>query len=92
MATVWFLIALIAFQGVPALSYKGYYGYHTKEECESQRISLENFIGDVEMKRGRNVFYIETYCLKMNAFQNQLDNYQRKEQRGIGLGGPQIDA
>ena len=58
MATVWFLMALIAFPGVPAVSYKGYYAYHTIEACEAQRISLENFIADVEIKRGHNVFYI----------------------------------
>ena len=90
MATVWFLMALIAFPGVPAVNYKGYYAYHTKEACEMQRIPLENFIADVEMKRGRNVFYIETYCLEMDAFQDQLDNYQKDKQRGIGLGGKQL--
>ena len=90
MATVWFLMALIAFPGVPAVSYKGYYAYHTIESCEAQRISLENFIADVETKRGHNVFYIETYCLEMDAFQDQLDNYERNKQRGVGLGGQQL--
>ena len=92
MTTVWFLIALIAFPGISAINYKGYYAYFTKEECETQRIPLENFIADVEIKRDRNTFYIETYCLKMEAFQDQLDNYQREKQRGIGLGGQQLDA
>ena len=92
MATVWFLMALLAFPGVPAVSYKGYYAYHTIEACEAQRISLENFIADVEIKRGHNVFYIETYCLEMQAFQDQLDNYEKEKQRGVGLGGRQMDA
>jgi hypothetical protein len=92
MATVWFLMALIAFPGMPALTYKGYFAYHKQEECESQRVSLENFIADVERKRGRNVFYIKTYCLEMEAFQDQLDNYQRQKERGIGLGAKQLDA
>ena len=92
MATVWFLIALIAFPGVPAISYKGYYAYFTKDECESQRVSLENFITDTEIKKGRNVFYIQTYCLEMSVFQDQLDNYQREKQRGIGLGAQNLDA
>jgi hypothetical protein len=90
MATVWFLMALIAFPGVPALNYKGYFAYFTKEECEMQRIPLENFIADVETKRGQHVFYIETYCLEMDAFQNQLDNYKKNKQKGIGLGGQQL--
>ena len=92
MATVWFLMALIAFPGVPAVNYKGYYAYFTKEECEAQRVPLENFIADVEMKRGHNTFYIETYCLEMDAFQTQLDNYKKEQQRGIGLGGKQLGA
>ena len=83
-------MALIAFPGVPAVSYKGYYAYHTIEACEAQRISLENFIADVEIKRGHNVFYIETYCLEMQAFQDQLDNYEKNKQRGVGLGGKEL--
>ena len=92
MISVWFLIAVIVFPGVPAINYKGYYAYHTLEDCESQRISLENFVADTEMKRGHNTFYIKTYCLEMDAFQDQLDNYQREQQKGIGLGGQQLDA
>ena len=92
MTTVWFLLALIVFPGNPAINYKGYYAYHTFEDCESQRISLENFVADTEMKRGRDVFHIETYCLEIDAFQDQLDNYQRQEQKGIKLGGEQLDA
>ena len=85
-------MALIAFPGIPALSYKGYYAYHSLEDCESQRVSLENFIVDMEIKKGNNVFYIQTYCLEMDAFQNQLDNYEREKDRGIGLGAKNLDA
>jgi hypothetical protein len=92
LATVWFLLALIAFPGVTALNYKGYYAYHTQEGCEAQRVSLENFIMDEEIKKGHNVFYIQTYCLEMDAFQDQLDNYRKKKDRGIGLEGKQLDA
>ena len=92
MATVWFLIALIAIPGISAINYKGYYAYHTEVQCEEQRVSLENFIMDMEIKKGHNVFYIQTYCLEMDAFQDQLDNYEKKKQRGIGLGARQHDA
>ena len=92
MATVWFLMALIAFPSTPALNYKGYYAYLTQEQCEEQRVSLENFIMDMEIKKGHNVFYIQTYCLEMDAFQDQLDNYEKKKKRGIGLGARQHDA
>ena len=85
-------MALIAFPSTPALNYKGYYAYLTQEKCEEQRVSLENFIMDMEIKKGHNVFYIRTYCLEMDAFQDQLDNYEKKKQRGIGLGARQHDA
>jgi len=86
MVTVWFLIALIAFPGVPAMNYKGYYAYHSLEECEMQRPSLENFIVDRELRKGTTTFYVETYCLEMGAFEDQLKKYQEKNQKGIGLG------
>jgi hypothetical protein len=85
-------MALIALPGVPALSYKGYYAYHTKEACETQRAPLENFITDMEIRKGHNVYYVQTYCLEMDAFQNQLDNYKRKKDQGIGLGAQQLGA
>ena len=84
MTTVWFLIALIAFPGVSAIQYKGYYAYHTKEDCEVQRPSLENFIVDKELKRGKTTMYVETYCLEMQAFPDQLKKYE--EEKGISLG------
>ena len=84
MATVWFLLALIALPGNPAINYKGYYAYHTQEQCEEQRVSLENFIVDMETGRGNDTFYIQTYCLEMQAFEDQLKKY--KEEKGISLG------
>jgi len=92
LATVWFLLALIALPGTPAINYKGYYAYHTQEQCESQRISLENFIVDVETKKGHKAFYVETYCLKMEAFEDQLKKFKEKEQRGISLGAQDMGA
>ena len=85
MTTVWFLIALIAFPGISAMQYKGYYAYHSKEECEMQRPSLENFIVDQELRKGNNPFYVQTYCLEMQAFEDQLKKYQEEKQRGISL-------
>ena len=92
MVTVWFLIALIALPGVPAINYKGYYAYHTKEACEMQRPSLENFIVDMEIRKGNPIFYVETYCLEMGAFEDQLKKYEEEEQRGISLGAQNLEA
>ena len=92
MTTVWFLIALVALPGVPALNYKGYYAYHTEEACEMQRPSLENFIVDLEIRKGHNIFYVQTYCLEMGAFEDQLKKYEEEEQRGISLGAQNLEA
>ena len=86
MTTVWFLMALMAFSGVPAIQYKGYFAYHTEEECEMQRPVLENFIADSAMRRGVSAFYIKTFCLEMQAFENQLRGYKKGKQQGASLG------
>tara|TARA_R100001244_G_scaffold66858_1_gene54874 strand:- start:67 stop:324 length:258 start_codon:yes stop_codon:yes gene_type:complete len=83
MATVWFLIALISISGIPAISYKGYYAYHTQEQCEKERVSLENFIVEQEIMKGNNTFYVETYCLEMEAFRDQLENYKKGLKKDI---------
>ena len=87
MITIWFLIALIAFPGVPAINYKGYYAYHSKEECEMQKISLENFIVDRELQKGRTTMFVNSYCLEMQAFPDQLEKYEKEKQKGIKLEG-----
>ena len=92
MITIWFLIALIAFPGVSAIQYKGYYAYHTKEDCEIQKVSLENFIVDRELQKGRTTMFVDTYCLEMQAFPNQLEKYEEERQKGIRLEGQQLGA
>ena len=86
MATVWFLMALIAIPGIPAISYKGYFAYHTEVQCEEQRVSLENFIVEQEIGKGNSTFYVETYCLEMRAFEDQLKKYEEENKKGISLG------
>ena len=86
MATVWFLLALIAVPGTPAISYKGYFAYHTEVQCEEQRVSLENFIVEQEIGKGNSTFYVETYCLEMRAFEDQLKKYEEENKKGISLG------
>jgi len=93
MTTVWFLLALIAFPGAPAIQYKGYYAYHTLEDCEMQKMSLENFIVESETTKGlKTAMYVETYCLEMQAFPDQLKKYEEERQKGIGLGATNLDA
>ena len=90
MTTVWFLLALIAFPGEPAINYKGYYAYHTKNDCEIQKMSLENFIVDRELQKRRTTMFVNSYCLEMQAFPDQLKKYEQERQKGIKLEGQQL--
>ena len=91
MTTVWFLLALIAFPGEPAIQYKGYYAYHTKNDCETQKMSLENFIVESQMMKGlKTAIYVETFCLEMQAFPDQLKRYKEEKDKGIRLDGQQL--
>ena len=91
MVTVWFLLALIAFPGEPAINYKGYYAYHTLEDCEMHKISLENFVVEQELlKRRGKAMYIETFCLEMQAFPEQLEQYKKEKDKGIRLNGKEL--
>ena len=91
MITVWFLLALISLPSFPSVQYKGYYAYHSLEDCESQKMSLENFIVEQELIKGKDTaIYVETYCLEMQAFPEQLEKYRKEKQFGITLGGKQL--
>ena len=83
MIKIWFLMALMSYPNMPAITYKGFGGYLEKEQCEAMKIVAENQIANYEIKRG-NTVYIETYCMKMEAFENQLK--KKKELNNIGLG------
>ena len=78
MIKIWFLMALMSYPGVPAIAYKGFGGFLEKEECEEKRVAAENQIVNFEMRRG-NTVYIESYCLEMEAFENQLKKKKKKE-------------
>ena len=84
MITVWFLMALISYPNMPAIAYKGYGGFLEKEECEERRIIAENLIADYEIRRG-NTVYIETYCMEMEAFENQLKENKKLNNTGLGV-------
>ena len=78
MIKIWFLMALMSYPGVPVIAYKGFGGFLEKEECEEKRVAAENQIANFEMRRG-NTVYIESYCLEMEAFENQLKKKKKKE-------------
>ena len=80
MITVWFLMVLMSYPNMPAIAYKGYGGFLTLEECEEKRILIENQITDFEIQRN-NTVYIETYCMKFEAFESQLKEKNKKSNK-----------
>ena len=83
MIKIWFLMVLMSYPNMPAIAYKGYGGFFEKQECEDNRAIVENMVADYEMQRG-NTVYIESYCMEMEAFENQLK--KKKELNNTGLG------
>lgn len=82
MIKIWFLMALMSYPTFPTIAYKGFGGFETKEKCEQVRVAAENIIVDYEYRRG-NTVYIKTFCMEMDAFENQLklDNNLKKMNR-----------
>ena len=85
MVTVWFLVALASYPNFPAITYKGFGGFLEKEECEERKIIVENEIAQFEIQRGNNTVYIETFCLKMEAFKSQLKEKELNKIKGLGI-------
>ena len=82
MIKVWFLMVLISFPNVPAITFKGFGGFFEKSECEDKRILAENMIADYEIRRG-STFYIESYCMEFETFETQFR--EKKELNKIGI-------
>ena len=85
MVTIWFLVALASYPNFPAITYKGFGGFLEKEECEERKIIVENEIAQFEIQRG-NIVHIETFCLEMKAFENQLKKKKKLNKiKGLGI-------
>jgi len=81
---IWFLMVLMSYPNVPAITYKGFGGFFEKEECEGNMVIVENMMADYETKRG-NTVYIESYCIEMKTFETQLKEKKNKI-KGTSLG------
>ena len=64
-------MVLMSYPNTPAIVYKGYGGFFEEQECEVNRVLVENMMADYEIKRG-NTVYIESYCMEMEAFKTQF--------------------
>ena len=77
-------MALMAYPHTPAIMYKGYGGFLSKEECEDKRIFTENMIANMEIQR-ENTVYIETYCMEFEAFESQLEKKKELDNPDLGI-------
>ena len=79
MIKLWFLIALMSYPNIPSIHYKGFFAYETEQACVERQVFFENIIADIEIQAGR-ISYIQTYCLEMYAFSNQIEEYKKQKQ------------
>jgi|TARA_R110002124_G_scaffold266092_1_gene433022 hypothetical protein len=75
MTTLWFLMVLVTTPLTPAVAYQGFAAYHTKEICESKRIIVENYVGELEDRLGRTS-YIQSYCIEVEAFNEAIKKFK----------------
>ena len=75
-------MTLISYPNVPAIVYKGFGGFFDKQECEEKRILIENDIARIEIERG-NTVYIETYCMKFEAFESSVKKDKKLKEANI---------
>jgi hypothetical protein len=52
----------------PMIYYKGAKGFLSPEQCEEQRVPIENYMEKQELNRGRTAISIESYCLPFDVF------------------------
>ncbi len=64
-------MAYIAYPNVPAISYQGFGGYLEKQECEARTVIIENYISNLEIKRGKTA-YVNVICEEIYAFPSSL--------------------
>ena len=78
MIKVWFLMTLMSYPHLPAISYKGFGGYLEKEKCEEARVIAENQIANFEIKRG-NTVYIVSYCMEFDSFESSFSKKDKEK-------------
>ena len=63
MIKIWFLLVLMSIQDGNPLVYRGFMGYSSYEECMQYTVRAENYMTDIEFKKGNETIWIKSYCL-----------------------------
>ena len=66
----------MSFPEYPAIYYKGVSGFDTQEKCEKERVPMENYMTEIETKRGKTAISIESYCLPYDTFKFKVEDYE----------------
>tara|TARA_R110000744_G_C19158795_1_gene540251 strand:- start:102 stop:353 length:252 start_codon:yes stop_codon:yes gene_type:complete len=78
MITLWFLMVLVTTPISPAVEYVGFAAYSTKEICESKKVTVENYVSALDIKRGRPSF-VQSYCIEVEAFEKVIKKFKKTE-------------
>ena len=71
MIKIFFLLILVSIQGGNPLIYKGFMGYDSYEECMAYAVRAENYMMEIEMRRGlgdERAVWIKSYCIPFDIF------------------------
>ena len=72
MIKIWFLLVLLSVQDGDPLIYKGIMGYDSEEACLENGAMAENFMMEVEMRRGigdERTIWTKSFCIPFEIFE-----------------------
>ena len=71
MVKIWFLLILMSVQDGHPLVYRGFMGFDSQEQCLKQAIKAENFMFEMETKRGvdeQKTIWLKSFCIPFDIF------------------------
>tara|TARA_Y100000310_G_C20211046_1_gene591351 strand:- start:264 stop:518 length:255 start_codon:yes stop_codon:yes gene_type:complete len=71
MVKIWFLLILMSIQDGNPLVYKGFMGYNSYETCIENAVKAENYMTDIEMKKGigdKRTIWVKSFCIPFDIF------------------------
>ena len=73
MVKIWFLLILMSIQDGHPLVYRGFMGYESEEKCLELAVDAENFMAEIEVRKGSKTFWMESFCIPFDVFKKTKD-------------------
>ena len=73
MVKIWFLLILMSIQDGHPLGYRGFMGYESEEKCLELAVDGENFMAEIEVRKGSKTFWMESFCIPFDVFKKTKD-------------------